>query len=98
MNPDISPRLHQIPVIHDGDFQLTEALPIIRYVTAKFQLETPWYPSDAKAQATVDEYFSWTAHNMYTLGENKDDPEMTLFRKFQDQSLIRAGHSEKLVT
>lgn len=91
-------RLQQIPTIIDGDLELTESIAIIRYMIAKYEssVEDFWYPKDAKKRALIEEYFSWAANNMYTLGENRDDHEMTLLRKFKDPLLITGQRNEKL--
>lgn len=90
-------RLHQLPVIHDGDLQLSESLAIIRYLADKHPVEDFWYPKDNQSRARVDEYFDWASHNMNTLGENARAPEMAFYRKFQDPSLIGENADDDLV-
>ncbi|GAB0088935.1 glutathione S-transferase theta-1 [Sergentomyia squamirostris] len=57
-------RFPKLPVIHDGDFRLTESAAIVRYVKNTRGFDDFWYPEDAKARALVDEYLSWTHNNI----------------------------------
>lgn len=74
-------------MIHDGDFQLSESVAIIRYVLEKYCAEDFWYPKNIQTRARVDEYLNWAAHNMYSLAANSEAPEMTFYRKFQECKL-----------
>lgn len=67
-----------LPVIHDGDFRLTESVAIFRYITKKFPVDDFWYPKDLKARARVDEYLCWT-HNNIRLRVG-----LAFFTKFRD--------------
>lgn len=60
---DVS-KFGKMPVIHDGDFRLTESVAILRYMTKKLPYEDFWYPKDIKERAMVDEYLSWTHNNI----------------------------------
>ena len=51
----------KVPVLHHGDFRLTESVAILRYLsreTSGNELDK-WYPKDSKVQARVDEYLEW---------------------------------------
>lgn len=76
-------QFRRVPVIHDGDFILTESSAILRYVRRKYpDLFTDyWYPADVKAQARVDEYMSW-AHNGIRMVVG-----LAFFTKFRDPLL-----------
>ncbi len=49
---------HQIPILEDGDFRLTESNAILRFICNEHNL-TQWYPTDAKLRAKVDQWLDW---------------------------------------
>ncbi|XP_041479936.1 glutathione S-transferase theta-1-like [Lytechinus variegatus] len=51
----------RVPAMKDGDFCLSEAIAIFRYLTTKFPNAFPdhWYPADLCRRAKVDEYLSY---------------------------------------
>jgi glutathione S-transferase len=49
---------HQVPVLVDGDLQLSESNAILRYLCAKHDL-TGWYPTDLRARALVEQWLDW---------------------------------------
>ncbi|CRL00424.1 CLUMA_CG013690, isoform A [Clunio marinus] len=53
--------LHQVPVLVDGDFVLTESRAILAYLLNKFQPESDLFPQDPKARAVVDQKLYYDA-------------------------------------
>lgn len=55
--------LHQVPVLVDGDFVLTESRAIMSYLVNKFKPQSDLYPADPAARAIVDQrlYYDATA-------------------------------------
>jgi glutathione S-transferase len=47
----------QIPVLQDGDFVLTEASAILKYIAEKH--DSPAYPKDLKKRARINERMDW---------------------------------------
>lgn len=54
---------HQVPVLEDGDFVLTESSAILKYLADK--LDSPLYPKDLKKRARVNERMDWVNTNFY---------------------------------
>ncbi len=48
---------HQVPVLEDGDFRLTESSAILKYLADKFG--SPAYPKDLQQRARVNERMDW---------------------------------------
>ncbi len=48
---------HQVPVLEDGDFRLTESSAILKYLADKFR--SPAYPADARKRARINERMDW---------------------------------------
>jgi glutathione S-transferase len=48
---------HQVPVLIDGDFRLSESAAILKYLADK--AGSPLYPKQAQARARVDERIDW---------------------------------------
>ncbi len=46
---------HQVPILQEGDFYLSESNAILRYLCNKHELNN-WYPHEAKARAKVDQW------------------------------------------
>ncbi len=53
----------QVPVLDDGDFRLTEASAILKYLADKFNL--PSYPKDLQQRAKVNEMMDWINSGFY---------------------------------
>jgi glutathione S-transferase len=56
---------HQVPVLVDGELQLSESNAILRYLCAKHDL-TDWYPTELGARALVEQWLDW---NQCRLGQ-----------------------------
>ena len=54
---------HQVPVLDDGDFRLTESSAILKYLAEK--VGSPAYPSDPKKRARVNERMDWFNTGFY---------------------------------
>jgi glutathione S-transferase len=54
---------HQVPVLEDGDFRLTESAAILRYLAEK--IDSPAFPKDIKQRARVNEVMDWFNSNFY---------------------------------
>ncbi len=52
-----------VPMLEDGDFRLTEASAILKYLASKFDLAE--YPKELKARARVDERMDWFNTQFY---------------------------------
>ena len=52
-----------VPVLEDGDLQLTESSAILKYLADK--IASPAYPKDLKTRATVNEMMDWINSNFY---------------------------------
>uniref|UniRef100_A0A4X2LCP5 Glutathione transferase n=1 Tax=Vombatus ursinus TaxID=29139 RepID=A0A4X2LCP5_VOMUR len=51
--------LRKVPVLREGSFILAESVPILLYLTRKFNTSIYWYPPDIHIQASIDEYMAW---------------------------------------
>ena len=54
---------HQVPVLDDGDFRLTESSSILKYLADK--IGSPAYPKDARKRAHVNERMDWFNTGFY---------------------------------
>jgi len=54
---------HQVPVLEDGDFRLTESSAILKYLADK--VRSPAYPSDLKKRARINERMDWLNTGFY---------------------------------
>src|ERR1700751_4395817 len=52
-----------VPMLEDGDFRLTEASAILKYLADKYDL--PSYPKDLKKRAKVNEAMDWLNTQFY---------------------------------
>ena len=53
----------QVPVLEDGDFRMSEASAILKYLAEKFNL--PSYPKDLQKRARVNEVMDWVNSGFY---------------------------------
>jgi glutathione S-transferase len=53
----------QVPTLEDGDFRMTEASAILKYLAEKFNL--PSYPKDLQKRARVNEMMDWVNSGFY---------------------------------
>ena len=56
----LNPR-HQVPVLVDGDFVLTESRAIMAYLIGKFDKKSSLYPTDVIKRAKIDECLYYDA-------------------------------------
>ena len=54
---------HQVPVLEDGDFRLTESSSILKYLADK--AGSPAYPADARKRARINERMDWFNTGFY---------------------------------
>jgi glutathione S-transferase len=54
---------HQVPVLEDGDFRLTESSAILKYLADKS--DSPAYPKDLRKRARVNERMDWFNTGFY---------------------------------
>ena len=54
---------HQVPLLVDGDFRLSESSAILKYLADKFKL--PAYPQDLRQRACVNERMDWFNTGLY---------------------------------
>lgn len=54
---------HQVPVLQDGDFRLTESSAILKFLAEKFK--SPTYPTDPRQRARVNEMMDWFNTGFY---------------------------------
>ena len=54
---------HQVPVLEDGDFRLTESSAILKYLADK--IGSPAYPKDLRKRARVNERMDWFNTGFY---------------------------------
>jgi glutathione S-transferase len=58
--------LHQVPVLVDGDFILTESRAIMGYLVGKYGQNSTLYPSDATKRARIDERLYYDATVLFS--------------------------------
>ncbi|GLG95039.1 Glutathione S-transferase 1 [Gryllus bimaculatus] len=77
----------KVPAIIDGNFQLTESVAILRYLSREKSVPDFWYPKESKAQAKVDEYLEWQHINtrlscaMYFQTKPPKEERVAFFKK-----------------
>jgi glutathione S-transferase len=54
---------HQVPVLEDGDFRLTESSAILKYLAEKAR--SPAYPADLRKRARINERMDWLNTGFY---------------------------------
>src|SRR6476619_2665285 len=54
---------HQVPVLEDGDFRVTESSTILKYLADKHRSAA--YPADARKRAQVNERMDWFNTGFY---------------------------------
>ena len=54
---------HQVPVLEDGDFRLTESSAILKYLAEK--THSPAYPADLRKRARINERMDWLNTGFY---------------------------------
>jgi glutathione S-transferase len=59
----VNPR-RQVPALLDGDFALSEATAILRYLAATAEVDQVWLGKTARERARVDQLFSWYHTNL----------------------------------
>jgi glutathione S-transferase len=62
---------HQVPVLEDGDFRLTESSSILKYLADKTR--SPAYPSDLRKRARVNERMDWLNPQIFPFMRRPDD-------------------------
>ena len=80
---------HQVPVLEDGDFRLTESSSILKYLADK--VGSPAYPKDARQRAHVNERMDWFNTGFYRdYSYGFVYPQIFPFMKRQDD-VVQAG-------
>lgn len=59
--------MHQLPVLVDGDFVVTESRAILAYLVNSRKPGSSWYPADPKARAHIDQLLHFEAVNFFEL-------------------------------
>jgi glutathione S-transferase len=54
---------HQVPLLEDGDFRLTESSAILKYLAEK--IASPAYPTDLRMRARINERMDWFNTGLY---------------------------------
>lgn len=60
--------LHQVPVLVDGDFILTESRAIMGYLVGKYNAGSSLYPADALKRAVIDQRLYYDATVVFEAG------------------------------
>ena len=79
----------QVPVLEDGDFRLSEASAILKYLADT--VNSPAYPQDPRARARVNERMDWLNTGLYRdLGYNLIYPQTLPHHKRADDKVQAA--------
>lgn len=78
----------RVPFLEDGDFVLTQASAILKYLADTFEL--PEYPRDLKARARVNESMDWFMADFYPEWASMIYPQILPHHKRPDEA-IQAG-------
>jgi|KBSSwiStaDraftv2_1062776.scaffolds.fasta_scaffold133181_2 glutathione S-transferase len=80
---------HQVPVLEDGDFRLTECSAILKYLADKQGLAS--YPAEPQARARVNERMDWLNTGFYRdFGYGFVYPQVFAFMRRPDE-VVQAG-------
>jgi len=81
-----------VPVLEEGDFRLTEASAILKYLAEK--VSSPAYPTGPRQRARVNELMDWFNTGFYRdLGYGLVYPQVLPHHKRPDER-VQAGHLE----
>jgi len=88
---------HQVPVLDDGDFRLTESSAILKYLADK--ANSPLYPKDLKQRARVNQMMDWFNTGFYhAFGYDFVYPQILDHLKFKEpvaqKALLNFGREQ----
>lgn len=74
--------MHQVPVLLDGDFVISESRAIMTYLVNSKKPGNSFYPSEAKARALIDQRLYFEAINFFELAASILVRNWILLKKF----------------